>query len=332
MSSRVILFAVRNPEARRQPGLLKAIQVARAMDASLELFHALTDPIFIEFARLEDANVDKLRERVEEEVRIPLVRLGALARRHGVTTTTCVTWDYPAHEAVVRRAAAIGAELIVAECHRGARTRPWLVHLTDWELLRTSPLPVLLLRNARPWHRPVVLATVDPAHAHAKTAALDTRILDAARDISERLHGELHVMHAAHPSLLASVRAAPVSGEAAAWGAQTYSAYLEQSRIQFAEFFTHRRIPPSRAHLVPGDPAIVIPRLARQLRAGIAVMGAVSRSGLKRVFIGNTAERTLEALPCDVLVVKPDGFHTDVGERVHGMRVEVPPPHALTAP
>ena len=167
MSIRRILFAIRNPTGARQAGLSKAIQAARAMGASLELFHALTDPVFIEFAELEDANVDKLRERVEEEARIPLARLCALARRHGVAATSSVTWDYPAHEAVVRRAAAIGAELIVAECHKGARTRPWLIHLTDWELLRTSPLPVLLLRNGTPWRRPVVLAAVDPSHARA---------------------------------------------------------------------------------------------------------------------------------------------------------------------
>ncbi len=29
---------------------------------------------------------------------------------------------------------------------------------------------------------------------------------------------------------------------------------------------------------------------------------------LMRVLIGNTAERVLESLPCDVLVVKPEGF------------------------
>jgi len=110
MTSPVVLFAIRRPEAARQPGLLKAIQIARAMGASLELFHALTDPIFIEFARLEDAGVDRLRERVEEEVRIARARMCTHARRHGVTATSSVAWDYPAHEAVVRRATAIERE------------------------------------------------------------------------------------------------------------------------------------------------------------------------------------------------------------------------------
>jgi universal stress protein E len=38
------------------------------------------------------------------------------------------------------------------------------------------------------------------------------------------------------------------------------------------------------------------------------VMGAISRGRLERVFVGSTAERLLDRLPCDVLVVKPPDF------------------------
>jgi nucleotide-binding universal stress UspA family protein len=60
----------------------------------------------------------------------------------------------------------------------------------------------------------------------------------------------------------------------------------------------------SKTHLVCGDPAIEIAALARSMRAGLVVMGAVSRRGLKQLFIGNTAEHALDSLHCDVLVVK----------------------------
>jgi len=35
-------------------------------------------------------------------------------------------------------------------------------------------------------------------------------------------------------------------------------------------------------------------------------MGAVSRSRFDRILIGNTAEKVLDRLECDVLVLKPD--------------------------
>jgi hypothetical protein len=67
-----------------------------------------------------------------------------------------------------------------------------------------------------------------------------------------------------------------------------------------------------------------IPRVAGELHADLVVMGAVSRSGLERVFIGNTAERILDTLQCDVLVVKPAKFAARVARESRGLRVVAP--------
>jgi universal stress protein E len=316
MNIQRVLFAIRNPAARQQPGLAKAIQVARAFGASLELFHALTDSVFIELGRFDDGSLDRLRERVEGEARIPLVRLCETARKHGVAATHAVEWDYPAHEAVVRRASAIGADLIIAECHKGGRTRPWLIHLTDWELLRVSPVPVLLLKNGKAYRRPLTLASVDPAHAHAKPSRLDSQILSAATALSQKLSGTLHLVHANYPSIVGVDT--PVRKT---WSTMSYEELLEQERQVFETFRAEAGIPRTRAHLVEGNPCREIPRLAARIEADIVVMGALSRSGLERVFIGNTAERVLGALGCDVLVIKPERVAPPVARKPQGIRL-----------
>ena len=48
------------------------------------------------------------------------------------------------------------------------------------------------------------------------------------------------------------------------------------------------------------------PALVEEVDAEVVVMGAISRSAIDRVFVGSTAERLLDELVCDVLVVKPD--------------------------
>jgi universal stress protein E len=319
---RRVLLAIRNPEARQQHGLAKAIQIARAFDARLELFHTLNDPVFVEYARCEDSNVDKLRERIEGEARIPLVRMCAKARKHGVQADYSVEWDYPPHEAIVRRAAAGGADLIIAECHKGARTRPWLIHLTDWELLRASAVPVLLLKNGKPYHRPLTLAAVDPARAHLKPRRLDARIVESAQQFSEALRGSLHMMHANYPSI-AGVPGANTAADRK-WTSLSYEALKQQERDAFETFRAQTQVVRTRAHLATGNPATEIPRVASELGAQIVVMGALSRSGLMRVLIGNTAERVLNTLPCDVLVVKPEGFVPAVAQQPRGIRVVAP--------
>jgi len=323
-ANRRVLFAIRNPEARLQPGFSKAIQVARALGATLELFHAITDPVFIELTRLEDGTVDALRERIEGEVRIPLVRLCDTARKHGVTAESSVTWDYPPHEAIVRRAEQIGAEMIIAEGHKGPRMRTWLIHLTDWELLRTSPVPVLLLKSGKPYRRPLTLAAVDPAHAHAKPANLDARILAAARELGGGLRGALHVVHACYPSIVGMNVTAAAKKAATGWAMPTLQELQEDERVAFERFRDEWGVPRTRAHLVEGNPAVQIPRVAKSLGAGIVVMGALSRSGLERLFIGNTAERILGKLDCDVLVIRPERFAARVAREPRGMRVTAP--------
>ena len=74
-------------------------------------------------------------------------------------------------------------------------------------------------------------------------------------------------------------------------------------------------VPRRRRHVCMGDVSGELQVLTRRIRAGVVVMGAVSRSALKRFFIGNAAERVLDRLDCDVLVVKPRGFKSQVTPR-----------------
>lgn len=326
---RRILFAVRNPEAARQPGILKAIRIAKSFGASLELFHALSSPVFRSVQPLTGQSIDTLRVEAVDRARNRLAKFAAMARKHEVDLQYSATWDYPPHEAIVRRAQKIRADLIVAECHRGRRAPRWLLELTDWELLRTSALPVLLLKNSRIYRRPVVLAAVDPTHAHAKPARLDADILGAATQLSCTLHGRLHVMFANHPRFGSLIMGEPAMNASAI--SMIYEALEQQGRETFERFMAAMDVDPSRRHLVNRPPAQAIPAVARSTGASLVVMGAVSRSALQRMFIGNTAERVLDTLPCDVLVLKPRGTMMRVGEKERGMRIVSQPATPLVA-
>ncbi|MND09065.1 Universal stress protein E [compost metagenome] len=43
-----------------------------------------------------------------------------------------------------------------------------------------------------------------------------------------------------------------------------------------------------------------------EYRADLVVIGAVSRGALQRLALGSTAERVLDFVPCDLLIVNPD--------------------------
>jgi len=312
---RRILVAVKDPAARALPGVAKAAQLARALSAQLELFHALDSCMYVDILGLSEG---ELEPREDEERRQFLQRLGRIAARvrlHDVDVTVAAEWDFPAYEAIVRRASVTGADLIVAERHAGRHIAPGLLGLADWELLRLSPVPLLLVKQPRPYHHPRILAAVDPGHAFAKPARLDQDILDLGGTLADALHGRLHAVHAC----------VPVPGNLALLGAANASrvqqAEIARARSNFDRLLRATDIPAARRHLVGGDPSDAVRETAGRLRCDIVVLGAISRSGLKRLAIGNTAERLLDRVPGDLLIVKPPGFESRVPRARRGPRL-----------
>jgi universal stress protein E len=315
---RKILVAVKEPAARTLPALDKAVQLAHAFGASIELYHSITERVLADpYAEYLNHLADFERE-TQQRYALKLEAVAEKLRKQGLNAHATVDWDYPAHEALVRRARRDDIDLIVAECHAGARrTVPWLLHLTDWELLKTSPVPVLLVKNARPWKKPAILAALDPAHAQAKKAGLDAEILNIASEFSDWLGGSLEVMHSYEPLpayVLMGLGASGTRPSELTARVEKNAKKLLQDVLKGSEQTQAPR------HVVPANAKEAILQVARETRCGIVVMGAVSRSGLQRVFIGNTAERILDELPCDVLVVKPPAFKSRVSQRSRGIR------------
>lgn len=313
---RRVLIAIKDPLARSSAAVVKGTQLAIALGAEVELFHALCDPLIVREGDAGERSPRRLEAAAVTSVRARLERVAARIRRHDVAVHVHAGWDFPAHEAIVRRALGTQADLIVAERHGGPHRVPWLLTYADWELLRLGPCPVLLVKSARPWRRPGVLAAVDPAHAHAKPARLDTQILEVAQLLGRALHGRLEVLHAFERPLLLD---AGFDGAGAVVDVVALASAAErEAKRRLDALLTTHRLGGARRHLRAAAPATAIVAVAQETRAGIVVMGAVSRSALKRFFIGATAAEVIDGLRADVLVVKPGGFVPDVPRRPRG--------------
>jgi universal stress protein E len=315
-SIRRILVAIKNPAARSSPALTKATQLARALGARLELFHAIATPQYVDpYAPAGMALLADLEKKSEERLLRSLEKAAASARRLRIHASASVVRDYPVFEAILRRAARIKADLIVTDSHSRQHLAAGLLHLTDWELLRRSPVPVLIVKGARAYGRPVVLAALDPQHRFSKPSRLDDRILRAASTVTRALRGTLHAVHAFPPLIQDGfMRRLDVIERLDAQRAAEARRALDRT-------LGSTRIPPARRHVLERNPAEAITEMAARLKSSLVVMGAVSRSGLKRMLIGNTAESALDFLNCDILIVKPAHFRQRVSSRVRGARL-----------
>ncbi len=309
---RRIIVAIKEPEARPSAAVIKAAQLARALGAKLELFHALTWPLYAtsdpEFQELQSQERARAIGRLEKLAG----RLKGRGRQRSLQISVAAVWDAPGYEAIIRRATATHADLIVAGRKGERHVVSALLRFTDWELLRNSPVPVLLVKRGGVYHRPVILAAVDPSHSLDKPARLDGAILGVSDRLSRALGGRLHAVHAyawlpngMHPT------GAPDAETAAALNRKLEAAAFKR----YDRLLDGYDIPKTRRHLLAIPAADAIEDVAIHLRADIVALGAISRSGWQRLLIGNTAEAVLDPLPCDLLIVKPPHFRTRIPRR-----------------
>jgi universal stress protein E len=303
---RRILVALKDPASRMPPGVGKAAQLARALGAELVLFHAISAPLCLEGdLALLDAGMAAAERRARMACREHLEKVARRLRRGGLNVVSSVQWDYPVYEAIIREAGRVGADLIIAERHAGRHLAAGLLQLTDWELLRLSPVPVLLIKRGGLYRRPRFLAAVDPDHTYAKPARLDRELLRVGSVVAESLDGTLHAVHAYIPLSVADLANGPVTeGDLAR--VQAKSRRIAAEKLE--RLVRQVGVPESRRHLIGRHPTDAIEQVAAETHSAVLVMGAIARSGLKRLLIGNTAEKVLDHVDCDLLIVKPEGL------------------------
>ena len=146
---------------------------------------------------------------------------------------------------------------------------------------------------------------MDPDHTYAKPARLNQQILRLGAAVARALHGSLHAAYAYVPLPLTAFSGGALSDEEVI-GLEARSTSAARAKLQ--RTVRAVGVPRSRQHILGRHPVDAITQLASSTGSAIVVMGALSRSGLKRLLIGNTAERVLDRLGCDVLIVKPAGL------------------------
>jgi len=281
------IAVVVDPLEKDHPGLKKAAALAAACKAQLTLLSTFVLP-----QPMVDVGRISAREIVNAAIRDrrrKLERLAAGLRRRGLKVKCVVEWDYPQHEALVRYVLKAGPDVLVAQSGRHGRIARWILSNTDWELIRSCPCPLWLVRSGTLPKKPQLLVAVDPGHADARRSRLDSRLLVAAQALAGCFGGTMAIVHADHP---------------------------DDSQIDAVERLASRyEVPAARRYVIPGSTTRVLPEVARSAKADILLLGAVSRSRLQQPFIGTTAERVIDRVECDLFVVKPVGYKSPVSRR-----------------
>ena len=306
------ILCVIDPTTTEQPGLERAAWLAKRSGAAIEILVCYYNEYLSGDRLFDSPSLEKARSEVIAEYQKKLETLAAPLRDDGITVTSQATWDHPLYEGIVRRAIASQADLVIKDTHHHSAVERALFTNTDWNLIRTCPVPVWLVKPRAIGSEPVFLAAIDPLNENDKPAALDDEILMLSKNVAEDTGGVVHAFHAYDPRIAVATATANAYIPVSLPFDEIEKQMREQHGKRFSEVTEFHEIADERSHLVPGLTHEELPSMAGEIDADVVVMGAVSRNRWKRLFIGATAERTLEHLPCDLLIVKPDWFQTPV--------------------
>lgn len=297
-----ILAAVADPLAPVQVAATKAAELSWLTGARLVLYHAAYDAVlsgrpFFDSDHLARARLEHLQRHSRA-----LDGLAHSLAGDGPPPTTVAEWHRTPHEAIVRAAMREHADMVVGEPRfRATRRRLLSFSHTDWELVRLCPVPLLLARGPAPYRSPMILAAVDPVRDTEKLSTLDLRIVQVARELERMTDGTLRLLHCAiEPRATPGMPFSVIEQE------------RRQSRQLLKLLLKEAGLSSRALRVRTGKPSEAIAEAVVDDSVDVLVLGSMTRGRLENLVLGSTAEKLLHTAACDMLVVKPLGFHTSV--------------------
>jgi universal stress protein E len=193
---------------------------------------------------------------------------------YACVVTTEVEWEKDWCQSVVRASIRYAADVVFKSSTPHTTSQRFFNRTSDWTLIRECLCPVLLVKEETDYSSRNVVAAIDARDNDENYAQLNRRIIDFSRRVMDNEYAEVHFINAyrdlaSSPDRSALIRNVGVSGD--------------KVRIRM------------------GEPDDVIVDNARELKASLVVVGNAARSGLSALVHGNTVEKVVDRVDCDVL-------------------------------
>ncbi len=215
----------------------------------------------------------------------------------GYKITTEVVPFSSLYETVIETADKLKVDFVVKPMRQHSLFQTMVRTSTDWNLIRHCPHPLLLVSEVDHVRKKPVLAAVAVGSEDDNHKALNDIVLGQALRFAEVLESDTHAVTAwrlpTQMVAVGSIDTTPIAtpNEIRADYEGELDALVADKQVK-------------KKHVGEGTPNLVVNETARDIGAGVIVIGTVARTGISGALIGNTAEGVLESTQCDVLVVK----------------------------
>jgi universal stress protein E len=194
----------------------------------------------------------------------------------GFSVTTEVEWDKDWCQAAVRASIRHNADVVLKSFSQHSSSERILNRTSDWMLIRECLCPVMLVKAGADRSSRKVVAAIDIRAESETYEHLNRRIIDFSRRVLDQEYADVYFINA-HKDL---------------------SSYPDRNALMRS-----CGVESDRIHIQLGDPEDVIVAQAKALNASLVVVGNAARSGFSALINGNTVEKIVDRVACDVLAM-----------------------------
>ncbi len=308
------LLVVIDPTHEEQPALAQASVIAKKLNLDIELLICNYDSNLIEHKELLDLNdVNRQIDSYLKNHHETLEKLAEPLREQGFKVNCESVWDYPLHEGIIRQAIRSKPFTIIKDTHHHNKFSRAIFSSADWNLIMNCSFPMLFVKPDNLWSSPNITCSVNPVDDEQSTESVDLDILQLGKLLTHELDGKLNIYHA-YCSIL------DVPQTIYPWGGDFNSIFTKEVDQQLRE--SHRQslykladqlnVNHDAIVLDDGEAKYTLPNFVEKSKTDLLVMGSTCKSRFEQVFIGGTTESVLDEVDCDILVVHPQGFKSNV--------------------
>ena len=188
-----------------------------------------------------------------------------------------ISWCSDWQDAILLSAKRFSADLILLPVRVKPNASRFSFSESKWGVLRNADCPVLLVRPGARERRKTVLAAVNFQATKAFQRELNTTIIERGKWLADGYSADFHVVNGYLDSLH----------------------YPDRGRLA-----NETGLPADKIHVRQGYRDVVVSAVAEDIGADVVIIGTLGQSGKPSTRRrGNTAERVISALNCDVVVV-----------------------------
>jgi universal stress protein E len=300
-----VVLAVVEPDVIPQEVVERAAWLAERTGCELTLLLCDADVTALASDFFVSNETKEIAENMRAIQREMLEDLATPARRRSIRVNLEVLEERPIADAVLQRALDMNPRYVVKGTQYHSDARRAIFVDTDWFLIRTCPYPLWLVKPHQVPAKPLIIAAVDPLPEDDAAARVDQAIVEQAQAVAAKTGGEVHLLHTYQPLKGIGAEATRTFKPIRLPVDELSQRIAEEHRRRLDALAAANGIAKSRTHQLPGPAREIIPFVARDRKADLVVMGAVARWSLQRAVVGSTAEKVLDHLPCDILIVRP---------------------------